>query len=280
MPLNITEIRIRRTLLRLLPSGVIRWAGALQFRYPAIKPLIAWGARGVMNGESEIKHGVGRGLKFDPSGSNPGYALGTTELDEQETLAAHLKEGSVLYDVGANVGFFAVIGARLVGPRGHVYAFEPYPASAAAVRKNAMRNAFEHVTVMECAISDGQREAEFGVGFEMSTNYRMTSGQVCGPTIRVKVESIDGLLLAKRLRPPGVVMIDAEGEEARVLAGMAETIRLHRPVILCEVHWLGKSFLETVSEYVEPYGYWVRQFDGSALPGEAVRYHALMVPVG
>src|SRR6478672_8047870 len=95
---HIMGMAFRRAVAGVLPARFIRWVGQAQFRYSMLKPLVAWCARGVTQGESVIKHGIGRGLKFDPSGSNPGYALGTTELDEQETLAKYLHEGDVFYD--------------------------------------------------------------------------------------------------------------------------------------------------------------------------------------
>ena len=66
---------------------------------------------------------------------------------------AVLNSGDVFYDIGANVGFFTVIGARLVGPGGPVYAFEPVPENAAYVRLNARMNHFQNV------VSDRRRQS-------------------------------------------------------------------------------------------------------------------------
>ena len=71
--------------------------------------------------------GVGAGLRIDPSTSNPDYATGANELPVQQALAQYLSPGAVFYDVGANIGFLTIIGARLVEPHGRVYAFEPVP---------------------------------------------------------------------------------------------------------------------------------------------------------
>ena len=124
------------------------WLGRLQFQVPILAPLINWAGSSVRHGENVIRHGVGKGLKFDPRGGNPGYSLGTTEQAEQLLLSECLKPGDVFYDIGTNVGFFTTLGGRLVGPKGHVYGFEPFPGSAAAAAANAERNQFEHVKIL------------------------------------------------------------------------------------------------------------------------------------
>ena len=91
-------------------------------------------------GPAVIGAGPGRGLRFDVGGGNPDFAAGTYEPPVQQALADCLKPGDVVLDVGANVGFIAVIAAKLVGPAGRVVAFEPVPENARLVRRNARLN--------------------------------------------------------------------------------------------------------------------------------------------
>ena len=75
-----------------------------------------------------VRSGPGKGLVFE---LNPRWETrmweGDHELAAQQVLQRGLQPGSVFYDVGANVGFYSIIAARLVGTAGHVYAFEPVP---------------------------------------------------------------------------------------------------------------------------------------------------------
>ncbi len=100
-----------------------------------------------------IRDGVGKGLRFK-AGYNLAYADGNNEWHVQEALAKYLRPGDVFYDIGANVGFLTVIGARLVGAGGHVIAFEPVPENAAAVRHNCALNGFGNVRIFEMAVAD------------------------------------------------------------------------------------------------------------------------------
>jgi len=77
-----------------------------------------------------IASGPGKGLYFSAGPSNPEYESGDNEVPVQDALVAHTGDGAVVLDVGANVGFFSVIAAKLVGPTGKVVAFEPVPANA------------------------------------------------------------------------------------------------------------------------------------------------------
>ncbi len=78
----------------------------------------------------------------------------------KKSSAQYLKPGDIFYDIGANVGFFTVVAAKLVGASGKVYAFEPEAVNAATLRHNAQINKFAHVTAIEKAVSRTTGQAE------------------------------------------------------------------------------------------------------------------------
>ena len=184
-----------------------------------------------------MQSGVGAGLLFDPGESNPEYAIGTNEMPVQQALAEHLHPGDVFYDIGANVGFFSVIGARLVDSQGTVYAFEPVPENAAVVRKNCELNMLTQVKVLEMAVADNS-----GKGQLQLAQYSGGSAlAVAAPPpdlkglLVVDVDTIDRMVAEGQLKPPSLVKIDVEGAEMHVLRGMKETIKTYQPVILLEL---------------------------------------------
>ncbi|MCA9873787.1 MAG: FkbM family methyltransferase [Ardenticatenaceae bacterium] len=184
-----------------------------------------------------IQEGLGAGLKFNAAASNPEYGLGSNEQPVQEAFARYLHAGDVFYDVGANVGFFTVIGAKLVGSGGQVHAFEPVPENAAAVRHNCELNGMKQVTVWETAVSDrsgmGQLQlAQYSGGASLS---------VAAPppdykeTVSVDLITLDEFLEEKKAAPPSLVKIDVEGAEINVLKGMVNLIEKHKPIIIFEI---------------------------------------------
>jgi FkbM family methyltransferase len=223
-----------------MPPGVLRWIGRAQFRNRAIRALVARGSSKLTESEVEIRFGAGAGLRMKSGRSNPGYALGTTEPDVQEFIAEALSPGQVFYDIGANVGFFTLIGARNVGPEGRVYAFEPVGEVAAALRHNVEINSLNHVEVLEMAISAESGVATLALGSSTQDGRLVSGAEGQAGVIEVQVGSLDSLVDEGRVRPADFVKIDAEGAEFDVLRGMRRLLVEHTPTVVCEVHGGGR----------------------------------------
>lgn len=260
-------------LVSLLPPDLIRAIGRLQFRLPLLGHLIGLVGRKLIATEGVIKYGVGAGLKFNAKGGFAGYLLGTSEPLEQETLARLLKPGDVFYDIGANVGFYSTIAARIVGSEGRVYAFEPSHTSAASVRKNAALNGFTDVEVIEAAVGERSGRARFIEG-RLPAN----SNIVPSENGEVTVISVDEYIDSADARAPDLVMIDVEGAEIDVLRGMLRTIREYHPIIMCEIHWILDEFYHFRDTELIPLGYEVTTLTGEPFPTTPKHYHVVMLP--
>ncbi len=263
-----------KTLLKLVPAPMIRLAGRLQFQLPFLRPFInALGQS--LAGRGVIQRGEGKGLQFDATGCNPGYLAGTSDPEEQALVARYSRPGSVVYDVGANAGFYAVIAALKVGPKGHVYAFEPTPTLVERIRQNAQANGFGHLEVIEAAVTDAEGRASFGISGPLSVTNSLQSAEG-GQAIEVEAVRLD--TFAATHPGPDLLLLDIEGAELSALRGALETIRRCRPVIMVEVHWLGSSFPEFVQTELVPLGYTATTYEGAPLPTGPERYHALLLP--
>lgn len=259
---------IRELVRRTLPPRARRW---LRSRRSALRP-------------PTMDDGVGRGLRFDPGPSNPDYGSGTNELPVQEALAEVVRPGDVVYDIGANVGFFSIISARLTGETGRVIAFEPVPANADLVRRNAELNDLGNITVVEKAVSDhsGSGElvlAEYSGGAALSTT---TPPPDAAGSIEVELVTVDAAVAAGELPAPDVVKIDVEGVELEVLRGMSETLRRDRPIVICEIDDGTREGYDrkhdSCVEYVRSIGYDVTPLADSYPVGEWIVGHFLARP--
>ncbi|MBK8019883.1 MAG: FkbM family methyltransferase [Chloroflexi bacterium] len=184
-----------------------------------------------------IRDGVGAGLKFDTHRASGDYRAGLNELPVQQALAKYLKPGDVFYDVGANVGFFTMIGARLVGESGHAYAFEPVPENVAVIRHNAHLNRFNQVQVIQKAIGATSGKAELLLtkhpgGATLVSDHRPPDATV---SVSAELASLDDLFINKVTTPPSVIKVDVEGAEKDVITGMARLLRAIRPIVLFEI---------------------------------------------
>jgi FkbM family methyltransferase len=184
-----------------------------------------------------IRSGFGQGLRFNAGCSNPDYALGINELPIQSALTEALKLGDTFYDIGAHVGFFTIIAARLVGHLGHVYAFEPSPENLTALQHNLQLNALSNVTVIPKAVSQRSGTEKLWLAQCPGGHTLATIGQPpdLKGSIMVETVTIDELIAAGLVTPPQLVKIDVEGAELQVLQGMTHTIQTWKPILLYEV---------------------------------------------
>lgn len=167
-------------------------------------------------------------------------------------------------DVGANVGFYSVLASKALLNR-NVLVIEPSAAAYERLLANLERN---HVR-KQCIVFKGlagseniERDIQIIEGMEeyssVSTQKHFAIKGKQALVERVLQSSLDSLVEQHQLAP-GFIKIDVEGFEMEVLRGARETIRIHRPVILCEVsdELLAQNGTSTheLFAYLESFGY-------------------------
>ena len=149
--------------------------------------------------------------------------------------------GRDVVDVGANVGFYTVFFAKLIGPSQRVLAVEPTPNALRHLRMNLAANAVaDKVEVFDGVALDVNSEIE--IKYIENREEYSSVGVMDHPSIKgsilksipAQARTVDELVNQHSLRP-GFVKIDVEGMEHKVIEGMKITMAVHRPVILCEL---------------------------------------------
>jgi FkbM family methyltransferase len=171
-------------------------------------------------------------------------SITTYILLEQETwfekelifLRHWLQPGMTAIDIGANLGAYSLPMARLVGPTGHVFAYEPGSETRALLERSRELNAADSLQISEFALSDGAREGRLVFGQSSELNALGDSG--AGETVRIT--SLDSEDAARGWPPPDFIKIDAEGEEERILAGGRKFFARHSPLVMFEIKVSGK----------------------------------------
>lgn len=168
--------------------------------------------------------------------------LGRYEAAYLKLLPVFVRPGSEVVDVGANVGAYTLVMARLVGSAGRVVAFEPLPTAADILAHTCRR--MDNVAIIREALADGAHAA-------LELRVPRLPGGVPEPSLaavdpapwaasgldtwkvfRVPVRRLDDHL--DGFRDISFIKVDVEGQEAAFLAGAAETIRRFRPVVQLE----------------------------------------------
>lgn len=160
--------------------------------------------------------GINRGFRWVTGAATAGCWLGIYEEEHQAALRRLVPEGSVVYDVGANVGFYTLALARLVGPSGKVYAFEPEARNVSMLRRHVELNGLGQVTIVQVAVSAGAGLVGFSGDREQGRMAQTESYLV--PTV-----SLDEFV-ARGYPIPAFVKMDVEGAETMVLEGAASIL--------------------------------------------------------
>jgi len=164
------------------------------------------------------------------------YVKGSYEPAVQAALAKYLHPGAVFYDIGANAGFFSLLGASLVGASGKVVSFEPHPETARQLKQQIDINELHQVDVVVTAVSNRIGTAEFSddTSSVMAALTDVRPDRQGRFKIRVKLTTIDEEL---HKRPaPDVIKIDVEGAELDVLQGARGLLHDKKPMLLVEIH--------------------------------------------
>ncbi len=155
-------------------------------------------------------------------------------------LRSLVRPGSVVYDVGANLGIYSIQLARRCGPGGFVYCFEANPVCVHYLRANLSLNSLDNVEILPVALLDYSGSTGFTINYGNS-NLGLSEGSglfvsKVGHRVEVPCFELDTLMERFNLRRPDLVKMDIEGAESKAVAGMRRTLDWHRPMLLLELH--------------------------------------------
>ena len=178
-------------------------------------------------------------IRVDPADYAVGHTVartGSYEPDVSATLRQLLRPGGTFVDIGANIGWFSLLAASVVGPGGRVIAVEPNPHNVALLERSAKENGFANIEVLAVAVAD--RTGAVALETDGS-NGRVIPIDGAPPvpvpaSFVVAAEPLDALLGPRGLDRLDLVKIDVEGAEPLVLRGGGETLSRHRPRLVSE----------------------------------------------
>ena len=179
--------------------------------------------------------------------------LGIYEPFLQKRMVQEIKSGGVFYDVGANVGFYSLLAASLIGP-GKVFAFEPLPANIEYLVQHLKLNDVKNVSTFELAISD-----QVGTSFFQTEETRAMGRLQASGNFRVATSTLDSLIHEQTIPPPDCVKIDIEGAEYRALLGAKGCFQSYKPTLFLATH--GSEVHEKCCRLLHAWGYAVQALE-------------------
>ena len=157
----------------------------------------------------------------------------------ERALLSRICRGDIVWDVGANVGYYTQKLADIVGASGRVVAFEPSPKTFATL-STAMRHN-RNVKVLNLALADFEGQSDFCAKLEGYNANDSLSWSSIGPTfnvVRVAVKTGDRFITENRALAPTSIKIDVEGFETEVLLGLSECLHTDKlKMLFIEIHF-------------------------------------------
>jgi FkbM family methyltransferase len=174
----------------------------------------------------------------DPSMRRTFRAYAINKVHEESTTALFrkiVKEGDVVVDLGANIGYFTLLAARLVGTKGKVYSFEPEPRNFQYLTRNIQLNGYDNVVALQKAVADKPGTVRLFIcpydtghhtiqKYDGIHAYRPDFVDEKKEFVEVEQVRLDDFLRGRTTKI-NVIKMDVEGAEMLALSGMEKLIR-------------------------------------------------------
>ena len=172
----------------------------------------------------------------------------------EQIIPKFCKPGSIVMDIGANVGEWTLNMAKMVGDTGRVFSIEPNPSMAQALKKTVAINNLSQVQIFQGAMSNETGHLDLTIPYT-SDGYALPFGSQLGneytppskdvavswgamattKTIKIETTSIDSYISDKGISKLDFIKVDVEGHEKYVVEGGIKTLETFKPALFLEV---------------------------------------------
>lgn len=216
------------------------------------------------NTEIRILRGPLKGKHWLVRSARPAFWLGIYEPEMQRVFDKELKLGDVVYDIGANVGYYSLLSSKLVGPYGRVYCFEPDESNVDFLKRHIQMNNAYNCIVQEVAVGRTTGQTYFKVEENCALGH--VTDEITNT--RVDIVSIDELVNSGMISPPNLIKCDIQGNEYDAMLGASKTISTYRPKILLSTH--SDDLFKMCSDFLSNKHYTISTLDDKTDPDKVI----------
>jgi len=164
------------------------------------------------------------------------HRFGRLGVEEAQLLRKLVGEGMQVVDIGANIGLYTLLMARLAGKSGRVFAFEPEPNLFSVLCENCAANDASNVTPFQCAAGDANGRTMFQRSPLNSGDNRLGETRSDVKPIQVEVARLDDVLPVRAVQ---FIKLDVQGHELGALSGMQEVMAASPDICVLFEFWPG-----------------------------------------
>ncbi len=223
------------------------------FPYPILK--------GPLKG-MKIIHGALGG----PSGGASVY-FDLIEKKQTSEFIKQAKEGDIIFDIGANVGYYTILASKIVGENGKIFSFEPVVRNLAYLYRHIKLNGLNNVVVLPLACADESTLKKFSFGRTIAEGHLLENNSLNSFNFLshtyVHTTKIDDFCNYSGITPD-VIKIDVEGAELHVLKGAQQILHKSKPKIFLSIH--SEKLEKECTEFLKNMGYHTELIDEKERP--------------
>lgn len=192
------------------------------------------------------------------------FLYGIREPTATKILKKEVQKGMYVLDIGANVGYYALMEAKIVKPHGHIWAVEPSPENAWFLERNITINGLDNITIHKVAIGDEIGTIYLDVCEEAPNLNRVSLHKTKGSTKRISAEivTLDEFVKRNNIEKADFMRFDVEGFECRIVKGGKKTLNKYSPKIFLEIHPTKmkeySDTLESMLEELSKFDYYIK----------------------
>ena len=199
------------------------------------------------------------------------------EVDHQILLGKILKPNMRVFDIGANIGYYALMELNILEKASQLCAFEPVSSNVKLLNENLKLNGYEVPTVLNAAISsfDGEKDFFFSTASNLGSLHKLDVNQGENSAGVSKVQTISLRSACLNYGSPDLIRMDVEGHEVEILTQLVQLVLegITRPTVIFETHLKqykkDDKFSSTLEQLFEN-GYRVSLFASSQASGTEI----------
>ncbi|MFC1722302.1 FkbM family methyltransferase [Patescibacteria group bacterium] len=161
---------------------------------------------------------------------------GFFEEFETELIESLIKRGQVVLDIGANIGYYSLIFAKLVGDKGKVYAFEPDPINFQILKRNVTLNSYTNIKLINKAVMDKERTINFYLHPTNKGAHKIFRDSKEDKLIKVDTITLDDYFSKNKIKVD-FIKFDIQGAEGHALMGMKKFLKNNEKTKIITEFW-------------------------------------------
>ena len=159
------------------------------------------------------------------------------ERPETRFMHGQLRPGITFLDIGANVGYYTALAQVQLKGEGRIVALEPDPECFSLLLQTVEANGFRNVECLQKAAADQPGRVRLYTSKDNRGDSRLYNNDLSDGSVEVECVVLDTLLSTLGIASLDLIKIDVQGFEAKVMAGLRETLRRSPKCVILSEFW-------------------------------------------